>query len=580
MQTRLKVPYLATITASAAVAAVVAGIVALAPTPEIGASGLPDAATNLSDAHNAPYASVSATDHGNQSVGPVTMRLDDYDVPDASWAKAASAQTTIALADGKSAVPAPPELPLHQTDTDNSSPQVTYVDITADDVNKGCSDLTPQLVSDRSASYLPFNADMGHAKHDVIVAAVSGGGIAHAVGCQFFDGAYRDVTTDATTAGSSTFWTRSHVGLADTDANDYVGVLKASRAGRYQIVHRVTTITNPMYLQAGEPVLLSLSPTDVSAREYAGDVDVEMRASRVPQSGLLLKYYLDDGSAKAGKDFVNPVMPKVFAFAPEYRTPVASVALIDDEDIESDETFTLRVGDRPDLLTGGTLSARWATHSSTTITVQDGGAETFSTLSWDGAHATPGSTMSVKFHLDRANKGPIAVDWTTADGTALAGTDYTASSGRLLFNAGDTEKTVEIPVLAGATAGRLFQVKASLHSGKGLLSYASRHYVVQSVPAASPVPPVAVSSVSVTRSDGKLTATWNAVQGATSYHVTYTGNGGTRLANLSHLSEGDVVSITIDGVSNSHSYTVGVRAKNAGGGSGWVNSSTVGPYSP
>ena len=41
----------------------------------------------------------------------------------------------------------------------------------------------------------------------------------------------------------------------------------------------------------------------------------------------------------------------------------------------------------------------------------------------------------------------MTVDYATSDGTAQAGVDYTATSGTLTFDAGDTEKTVEVPVL-------------------------------------------------------------------------------------------------------------------------------------
>ena len=40
-------------------------------------------------------------------------------------------------------------------------------------------------------------------------------------------------------------------------------------------------------------------------------------------------------------------------------------------------------------------------------------------------------------------------------------------------------------------------------------------------PAIAQSPPAAVGSITVTRHDGTVTASWNAVSGATRYHVTY-----------------------------------------------------------
>ncbi len=90
------------------------------------------------------------------------------------------------------------------------------------------------------------------------------------------------------------------------------------------------------------------------------------------------------------------------------------------------------------------------------------------------------------------------------------------------------------------------------------------------------------SSVSTSRADGTLTASWPAVTNATSYHVTYSSTGGSswQLAALDHPAGGTSdVSITIS-VTNSETYIVGVRAKNESGGSGWRNSASSGPYTP
>ncbi len=68
-------------------------------------------------------------------------------------------------------------------------------------------------------------------------------------------------------------------------------------------------------------------------------------------------------------------------------------------------------------------------------------------------------------------------------------------------------------------------------------------------------PPGAPTSVSVTRADGTLSASWPAVSGATTYHVTYSSTGGAswELAALDH----GATSITFD-VDNAKSYIVGV----------------------
>ena len=52
--------------------------------------------------------------------------------------------------------------------------------------------------------------------------------------------------------------------------------------------------------------------------------------------------------------------------------------------------------------------------------------------------------------LSRAPSSTVTVDYATADGTATAGSDYTAVNGTLTFAAGETEKTVSVAVLDDA----------------------------------------------------------------------------------------------------------------------------------
>ena len=68
------------------------------------------------------------------------------------------------------------------------------------------------------------------------------------------------------------------------------------------------------------------------------------------------------------------------------------------------------------------------------------------------ARAVEGTDATLDFAvtLDKASAGAVTVDYATADGTATAGADYTATSGTLTFAAGETAKTVSVPVLDDA----------------------------------------------------------------------------------------------------------------------------------
>ncbi len=60
------------------------------------------------------------------------------------------------------------------------------------------------------------------------------------------------------------------------------------------------------------------------------------------------------------------------------------------------------------------------------------------------------------------NKGTLSINYITADGTATAGSDYTASSGTLVFADGETSKTILIPIANDAVSETDETVRLSL----------------------------------------------------------------------------------------------------------------------
>ena len=93
-----------------------------------------------------------------------------------------------------------------------------------------------------------------------------------------------------------------------------------------------------------------------------------------------------------------------------------------------------------------------------------------------------------------------------------------------------------------------------------------------------PDAPARPGTVTVARADGTLTASWDAVDGASEYHVTYssTNRESWNLGAPNHTE----TSITIS-VDNQKTYIVAVRAGNGGGQwSDWRNSAASAPYTP
>jgi hypothetical protein len=83
------------------------------------------------------------------------------------------------------------------------------------------------------------------------------------------------------------------------------------------------------------------------------------------------------------------------------------------------------------------------------VQAQDGGL-----INWDPnsfpAHyqASEGQgSVTLELHRTRSTTGTVTVDYSTLSGTATAGADFTQTSGTIIFNDGESVKTVQIPIL-------------------------------------------------------------------------------------------------------------------------------------
>ena len=128
-----------------------------------------------------------------------------------------------------------------------------------------------------------------------------------------------------------------------------------------------------------------------------------------------------------------------------YAYPRIRLPIIDDAVDEPLSTITVRILPDPRYRVGHTPT------STTYITDDDDppsvGVDDVAVT--EGDSGTESATFTVS--LSVASGWTVTVDWATSDGTATAGTDYTAGSGTLTFAAGDTSKTFDVAV-TGDTA--------------------------------------------------------------------------------------------------------------------------------
>jgi len=93
--------------------------------------------------------------------------------------------------------------------------------------------------------------------------------------------------------------------------------------------------------------------------------------------------------------------------------------------------------------------------------------------------------------------GSLSIDYATIDGTAIAGQDYTATSGTLNFNNGETSKSIQIPILDDAVTEPAENFTVVLHNGPSLESLGVPNTLTVTVQDHSTVPVISMSSPAI-----------------------------------------------------------------------------------
>ena len=164
--------------------------------------------------------------------------------------------------------------------------------------------------------------------------------------------------------------------------------------------------------------------------------------------------------------------------------------------------------------------------------------------------------------------GALNVSWPTVAGATSYHVTYTSDNGTSWSLAAENHPENSITI-TGVENGLTYIVGVRAKNAAGSSGWTN------SAPAATLASPEAVASVTAVHKGSSLAVSWPAAARADSYHVTYTSDNGAswQLAALEHTG----TSLTINGVDSSKTYIVGIRAKNAGGASGWVNSAPAAP---
>jgi len=190
--------------------------------------------------------------------------------------------------------------------------------------------------------------------------------------------------------------------------------------------------------QAGS---FQFAQSSYSAAETAGTVTLTVSRVGGSDGTVTVDYTTSSGTATTAQDFTG--QSGTLTFTQGQTSKTISVALLNDNNYEPDETFTVSLSNP----TGGSAlgSPITATVAITSEDPPQPGTLQFSTAGYTVQESTAWAALVIS--RSGGSDGVVTVSFSTANGTAVSGSDYTAVSAQTAtLNHGETTKTILVAI--------------------------------------------------------------------------------------------------------------------------------------
>ena len=236
--------------------------------------------------------------------------------------------------------------------------------------------------------------------------------------------------------------------------------------------------------------LLNISDATVEEGETA---QFNVTLSRTSNQTIPVDYATADGTAQQGSDYTT--MSGTLQFAPGEASKTIPVPTVEDTVEEQTETFTVTLSNPSGAaIQDGTASGA--------ITDDDGTVTALPLLNISDATVEEGGTAQFLITLSRTSTRTVTVDYATADGTAEAGSDYTAAAGTLQFAPGEASKTIPVPTVEDTVEEQTetFTVTLSNPGGTTIQNSTATGTITDDEPV-TPLPTVTITDTEVKEGD-------------------------------------------------------------------------------
>lgn len=212
---------------------------------------------------------------------------------------------------------------------------------------------------------------------------------------------------------------------------------------------------------------LNLSASSYTVAENGGSVTITVQRSGGSAGAASVSYATANGTATSGSDYTSTSGTLSWADG-DSSAKTFSIPILDNSVAEPTETLSVTLSGA----SGATLgSVKTATVS---ITDNDSATSTPGTLQFSPASYSVtenGGSVTVNVTRSGGSSGAASVSYSTVNGTAAAGSDYTNTSGTLTWAAGESAtRTIRIPIVNDSVAEstEAFSVRLSAASGASI----------------------------------------------------------------------------------------------------------------
>lgn len=210
---------------------------------------------------------------------------------------------------------------------------------------------------------------------------------------------------------------------------------------------------------------LALSAAAYTVAEDGTTATITVKRTDGSTGAASVKFATSDGTALAGSDYTATNGTLNWADG-DASDKTFAVQIANDTASEANETIAVTLSDA--------TTAALGMQSSATLTITDNdGTVSFSATSYTATENSATALMTVK-RVGGNAAGTFSVKFATSDGTALAGSDYTATNGTLSWADGDAaNKTIAVALVDDSVVEQSETVNITLSNVSGAVTLGS-----------------------------------------------------------------------------------------------------------